>query len=74
MGMTEAAWRIVVADAGPLIHLDELDSIDLLDFGEVLVPDAVWTEVTRHRPAALASPRVQIPGSPTSSRRPECKP
>lgn len=44
----------VVCDAGPLIHLDELDSVDLLsDFHDVLVPDAVWNEVVRHRPHAL---------------------
>lgn len=46
----------VVCDAGPLIHLDELDSVDLLsDFADVLVPDAVWNEVVRHRPHALES-------------------
>lgn len=45
---------VVVCDAGPLIHLDELDSLDLLaDFKEVLVPVAVWEEVERHRPEAL---------------------
>jgi predicted nucleic acid-binding protein len=39
----------VVCDAGPLIHLDEVDSLDLLaDFAEVLVPDAVWREVEQH--------------------------
>jgi predicted nucleic acid-binding protein len=48
--------RIVVADAGPLIHLDELACLDLLaDFGEVLVPDAVWREVEHHRLKALVS-------------------
>lgn len=31
--MTESARCIVVADAGPLIHLDELDSLDLLAHG-----------------------------------------
>jgi len=46
--------RTVVADAGPLIHLDELGCLDLLaDFGAVVVPDAVWREVERHRPRAL---------------------
>jgi predicted nucleic acid-binding protein len=46
-----AAAQIVVCDAGPLIHLDELDALDLLgDFQSVLVPDAVWIEVERHRP------------------------
>jgi predicted nucleic acid-binding protein len=46
----------VVCDAGPLIHLDELGVLDLLeDFDTVLVPDAVWNEVQRHRPQATAA-------------------
>lgn len=45
---------LVIADAGPLIHLDELGCLDLLsDFPRVLVPDAVWCEVEKHRPTAL---------------------
>ncbi|MES1244354.1 MAG: DNA-binding protein [Acidobacteriota bacterium] len=52
---------IAVADAGPLIHLDELDSLDLLaDFASVLVPDAVWNEVQRHRPRALDGSRCRL--------------
>ena len=48
---TLEAKKCVIADAGPLIHLDELDIIDLLsDFGEVLVPESVLGEVMRHRP------------------------
>src|SRR5947209_11614663 len=44
----------VVSDAGPLIHLDELSCLDLLrDFAAVLVPEAVWAEVGRHRRSAL---------------------
>jgi predicted nucleic acid-binding protein len=40
-----------VSDAGPLIHLDELDSLDLLnELGTILVPETVWLEVSRHRP------------------------
>lgn len=51
---TEGFAKVVVCDAGPLIHLDELDCLDLLgDFPEVLVPEAVWREVLRHRPLAL---------------------
>ena len=51
--MSDSA-AIVVCDAGPLIHLDELNCITLLaDFESVLVPDEVWREVERHRPAAL---------------------
>jgi len=45
---------LVIADAGPLIHLDELGCLDLLkDFTRVLVPEAVWFEVEKHRPTAL---------------------
>lgn len=47
---------VVVADAGPIIHLDELDCLDLLtDFDEIVVPEAVWLEVQRHRPQAMES-------------------
>jgi len=45
---------VVIADAGPVIHLDELGCIDLLaDFGRVIIPHAVWLEVQRHRPLAV---------------------
>jgi hypothetical protein len=45
---------VVVCDAGPLIHLDELGCLDLLaDFGTVLVPEQVGREVEHHRPGAL---------------------
>ena len=51
----------VVCDAGPLIHLDELDILFLLtDFEEVLVPRAVWTEVARHRKEALSDSLVKF--------------
>ena len=51
----------VVCDAGPLIHLDELDCLDLLgDFRAVLVPEQVWREVEYHRPDALKHPGVEI--------------
>lgn len=47
---------IVVCDAGPLIHLDELNCLSLLaDFESVLIPEQVWQEVMRHRPQALES-------------------
>ncbi|MCX6029129.1 MAG: DNA-binding protein [Chloroflexi bacterium] len=49
---------IAVCDAGPLIHLDELGSLDLLAKFRVWVPDAVWNEVKRHRPGALVHPKV----------------
>lgn len=44
----------VVCDAGPIIHLDELDCLDLLkDFEEILIPETVWKEINRCRPSAL---------------------
>ncbi|WGS88593.1 DNA-binding protein [Methylomonas sp. UP202] len=47
---------VVIADAGPIIHLDELGCLELLaDFGKVLVPETVWLEVEQHRPLALKS-------------------
>jgi predicted nucleic acid-binding protein len=50
----ELAPPIVVCDAGPLIHLDEVGCVELLaDFPQVLVPLAVWDEVAKHRPNAL---------------------
>lgn len=44
----------VICDSGPLIHLDELDCLALLnDFKSVLIPVQVWKEVAYHRPEAL---------------------
>lgn len=51
----------VICDAGPLIHLDELECLDLLaDLGTVLVPDSVWREVARYRPNALDQSVVEF--------------
>lgn len=44
MAKDRSVIQLVVCDAGPLIHLDELETLDLLGgFQSVLVPDAVWT-------------------------------
>lgn len=51
--------QVVVCDAGPLIHLDEVGCLTLLtDFSRILVPSQVWAEVARHRPTALVHPGV----------------
>ena len=48
--------RVVICDAGPLIHLDELDSLDLLSgYSSILIPETVWAEVAFHRPEALVN-------------------
>lgn len=58
--MSDETPPVVVCDAGPIIHLDELSSGELLaDFSRVLVPEAVWEEVTLHRANALT--RVAVP-------------
>lgn len=45
----------VICDAGPIIHLDELESVHLLsDFREVLVGPHVRAEIAQFRPLALA--------------------
>jgi predicted nucleic acid-binding protein len=50
-----------VLDAGPLIHLAELDALDVLcDFSSLLVPEAVWFEVERHFPEALFNEQVSL--------------
>jgi predicted nucleic acid-binding protein len=51
----------VVCDAGPLIHLDELDCLSLLaDFHPILVPAQVWQEVHQHRPGTLANSDLSL--------------
>lgn len=54
--------KCVIADAGPLIHLDELDVVNLLsDFGEVLVPESVLGEVMKHRPKLEMASWLYVP-------------
>lgn len=63
-----------VCDAGPLIHLDQLGSLDLLEgFPDLIIPEQVWREVERHRPGALERanwdlrlPRSLSPKTPSS--------
>ena len=51
----------VVCDAGPIIHLDELNCLDLLrEFEEILLADTVWEEINQHRPLALEQIRLSL--------------
>jgi predicted nucleic acid-binding protein len=57
----EPAPPVIVCDAGPLIHLDEVGCVELLtDFPQVLVPNAVWDEVAKHRPSAFMHGTVRF--------------
>lgn len=49
----------VILDSGPIIHLDELDCLQLLaDFKTLLIPQAVLKEIERHRPSALTTNKL----------------
>lgn len=51
---------IVIADAGPLLHLFWVDALAwALPPQPVFVVEAVWREVSRHAPEALQDPRLQ---------------
>ena len=61
MAGSDPSSPIVVCDAGPLIHLDEVGCVGLLaDFPYVLVPVAVWDEVAKHRPNVLTHSAVRF--------------
>ena len=51
----------VILDAGPIIHLDEIECLSLLsDFKELFVPEAVWNEVQIHRSEALQNKTIPL--------------
>jgi predicted nucleic acid-binding protein len=51
----------VVCDAGPIIHLDELDCLDLLlDFTQVILPGQVRQEIERYRQSALGKEGISF--------------
>lgn len=54
-----------ICDAGPIIHLDELNCLDLLcDFQQIVLGDTVLEEVKHHRPGALKKPNIHFMRSP----------
>ncbi len=53
-----AARRVCVLDAGPLIHLDELERLDLLfRMGSLFIPESVAYEAEKHRSGI--TPKIQ---------------
>jgi predicted nucleic acid-binding protein len=61
---------LVVLDAGPLIHLDELHCLHLLEgFNALLIPSVVWREATHHRPGLklenIPSAKISDPLGPS---------
>ena len=52
-GMNEEIIKVVF-DAGPIIHLDELNCLDVLcEFQKILLAETVWNEINQYRPLAL---------------------
>lgn len=63
-GMIKSALK-TICDSGPIIHLDELNCLRLLeDFQEVLIPDTVHKEIKRYRPLSLGNLNVPFVFSP----------
>ncbi|UCH96185.1 MAG: DNA-binding protein, partial [Candidatus Aminicenantes bacterium] len=62
--MTEKLKKVVF-DAGPIIHLDELNCVDLLgEFQEILLAESVWTEINYYRPLALHKSSLSLKRCP----------
>lgn len=64
MAKTKSNIR-AICDAGPVIHLDELNCLNLLcDFQEIILSDTVWGEIKHHRPTALKNTDIPFIRSP----------
>jgi len=61
------AIKKVVVDAGPIIHLDEIDCLHLLsDFKEIIVPEVVGREAEHHRPSVIDNSSLPFIKTPVS--------
>jgi len=55
----------VVCDAGPIIHLDELDCVNLLnDFQEIFIGPTIKKEVQKKRQNIFSRSDLQVVESP----------
>ena len=67
--MTEVKARLVVVDAGPIIHLDELEALAALGgFDEILLTRTVRVEILRHCKPDLSSLPIQYVEDPKSNK------
>lgn len=59
--MGESESKTAICDAGPIIHLDELNALELLsDFNPIIIPKTVQIEIIRHRARALQHPEIVL--------------
>jgi predicted nucleic acid-binding protein len=64
MEMTKLT-SVIVCDAGPIIHLDELGQLSLLvDFSKVFITKTVQKEVEKHRLIDLSDLPIEIVSTP----------
>jgi predicted nucleic acid-binding protein len=57
--------NVVICDAGPIIHLDEIEQLSLLDdFPQVFVTETVMKEVEKHRLIDLSHLPIEIVSAP----------
>ena len=64
MEMTDKT-KIVICDAGPIIHLDELEQLSLLsDFNTVFITTTVLKEVKKHRIIDLSQSPFELISAP----------
>ena len=58
--MTKSSSR-VICDAGPIIHLDEINCLNLLNsFEEIILPLSVEREIAVYRPSALVGSSLTV--------------
>ena len=51
--------KVAVCDTGPIIHLDELVSLDLISgFHPLIIPKTVQKEIARHRPKIFQHDKI----------------
>ncbi len=66
MATTKDKKLLVIVDAGPIIHLDELEALDvLLDFERVLITTTVMREIRKHRSPIPEHLPIEVKPDPT---------
>ncbi len=45
----EVIKQLIICDAGPIIHLDELECLTILNFPEIVIPKTVHEEINNTR-------------------------
>ena len=69
MEKIESGQYLVIADAGPIIHLHEISALEVLrDFNRVLITDKVWKEILKHCSPILEQLPIDIVPNPAPEK------